>query len=127
MVTQGSQLDRVQSNRQSWIDLGKKSKTDSPGFSVVQIGPQGDGNEGTLKQNPKDSMVAYTFTNIQDTLAWLSRGTDPFLPGSSNEMVEGELPEFLRKADHVQVLCTGSLHLIGGILRLIDPDINDEH
>ena len=68
-----------------------------------------------------------TFNCIADSLIWVSQGRDSRLLSAdgSDVSIQG-LPECLKTADHVQVLCTGSLHLVGDILSLLDPCICDK-
>jgi len=66
-----------------------------------------------------------TFDTILDSLVWVSRGQDARLKAlvSGSQMKISGQPIFT--ADHVQVLCTGSLILVGNILGLLDPDVCD--
>jgi hypothetical protein len=36
-----------------------------------------------------------------------------------------DFPSHLKQADRLQVLVTGSLHLIGGVIGLLDPYFNE--
>jgi folylpolyglutamate synthase len=69
-----------------------------------------------------------TFRTIQEGLAWVSRGRDTRLTpptGQDGAKIVG-LPRSIEFANHVQVLCVGSLHLAGGILSLLNPTACDE-
>lgn len=67
------------------------------------------------------AMPTSIFTNIHDALVWAGQGRDPRLP--SNGSGGSPLPAEMKEAVHVQVLCTGSLHLVGGVLALFDPNL----
>ena len=54
---------------------------------------------------------------------WINQGSDPDLPPSADSDSR-PVPLALRNAKHIQVLCTGSLHLVGGILGVLDPNLN---
>ena len=41
-----------------------------------------------------------------------------------SEGMQVSRPSWLKPGIHAQVLATGSLYLVGGILKLIDPDLN---
>ena len=63
------------------------------------------------------------FSSISDTIRWLSCGKDP----SIEKPKEGgpEIPSKLALAEHVQILVTGSLHLVGGVMKFLGPEIVD--
>lgn len=70
-------------------------------------------------------MEARIFPSIVDSLHWISRGQDDRI---ANGIVKSytDLPNCLQTAKHVFVLCTGSLHLVGDILSLLDPHVCDK-
>ena len=41
-----------------------------------------------------------------------------------SEGVKVTRPAWMRRGNHVQILATGSLYLVGGILSLVDPDLD---
>ena len=63
--------------------------------------------------------------NIHDALQWISQGRDPLFEAATNDI--GKVPEVLHQCCHLQVLCVGSLHLIGGVLGLLQPDMNSSN
>ncbi len=69
-------------------------------------------------------MPAYTFASIQDTLTFVTQGRDGEFSVAQNGESAAEVPLCIQNAEHIQVLCTGSLHLIGGILQILDPELN---
>ena len=73
----------------------------------------------------RKSMPAYTFSSIQEALTFITQGRERDFPVATNHESSSEVPAQIRDADHIQVLCTGSLHLVGGALQLLDPDLNN--
>ena len=73
---------------------------------------------GTSLQSSEHSSV---FSSISEGIRWISSGKDPDIekpcPGGP------EVPSRLAMAEHVQILITGSLHLVGGIMKFLGPDI----
>lgn len=69
--------------------------------------------------------VSMKFSCILHALLWATQGKDPLVPASEAEFVEASIPQSLRDSDHLQILVTGSLHLVGGVLGVIDPHMND--
>ena len=55
---------------------------------------------------------------INDALLWVAGGRDPTLNGT---FFGPEMPKSLGEAELIQVLVTGSLHLVGGVLACLKP------
>ncbi|RUS83394.1 hypothetical protein EGW08_008815 [Elysia chlorotica] len=65
------------------------------------------------------------FPCILHALAWATQGRDPKIRVKDHRGVGlPEAPARLREAGHVQILITGSLHLVGGALEALTPDMN---
>ncbi|KAF7654674.1 hypothetical protein LDENG_00066700 [Lucifuga dentata] len=68
------------------------------------------------------------FPCILSALQWISQGKDPVLAsaGSRSSSPSPAQPEFkeLREAGHTCVLVTGSLHLVGGVLKHLEPSLD---
>merc|ERR1712059_20272 len=63
---------------------------------------------------------------INDALLWLTQGRDPLLipdPAIISNQQNPEVPLDLVSADQVQLLVTGSLHLVGGVLGCLEPSL----
>ena len=79
---------------------------------------------------PEEEPLAYTtdnvltFMNITEALQFASQGNDPSLPLTFH--THSPVPDKLKHAKHIQVLCCGSLHLIGGIIGVLEPNFNDK-
>jgi len=138
-VTLDGQLRRCADNRSVWLDLITSDINShhslptlshiTAAASALQHAPELSPTTPPDPQNPSDTgpMPTMTFNCIADSLIWVSRGHDARLlnEDSTGVSVQG-LPDCLISADHVQVLCTGSLHLVGDILSLLDPFICDK-
>ncbi|XP_064649817.1 folylpolyglutamate synthase, mitochondrial-like isoform X2 [Lineus longissimus] len=137
MTTKDNQQLRCLKNKNAWVALlgdsiqphphdAKQDKSDVDltldcvdGMDIKETMPSVGGNS-ELKH---DTSCVEVFPSLSDSLHWIMQGvvskeTDsqqflPFVPPSLND------------ADHIQVLVTGSLHLIGCALKLLDPKMND--
>ncbi|KAB7493815.1 Folylpolyglutamate synthase, mitochondrial [Armadillidium nasatum] len=63
----------------------------------------------------KKCQQCLTFQCISDAFSWITCEKD------STDQIN--VPLKLREAEHIQVLVTGSLHLIGGVLSVLDPTL----
>ena len=77
-----------------------------------------------LGKGIRKCMPAYTFSSIQEALTFITQGRERDFPIATDYESSTEVPGPIRDADHIQVLCTGSLYLVGGTLQLLDPDLN---
>nr|CAB3246984.1 folylpolyglutamate synthase, mitochondrial-like [Phallusia mammillata] len=82
-----------------------------------------------LCKDNNDLMVAeqsYVFACIADAIVWMSKGRDDKLQQVAQLLcLENSWPNHPCGSDHLQVLITGSLHLVGGCLRVLKPNLND--
>ena len=73
----------------------------------------------------QDVPTSLAFPCILHALAWATQGRDPMVRVKDYRGVGlPEAPRFLKEAGHVQILITGSLHLVGGALEALMPDMN---
>lgn len=98
--------DNVDQSKQNSYTASSSSCTDS----------QGLGTPKQLGTNCDNFFV--NFSCIYDALLWASHGRDQNLKDPCN------LPAQIQGADHVQVLVTGSIHLVGGVLGIVSDDYN---
>lgn len=153
-VTCKSMLKRAECNRESWDKLFHDVSATSPPKdkldinynkrdSLVLPGPDksvinshfDETNEFSVptdiiampkfKLDPSRAGVqkkvpSFVFPCIYDALVWAAHGQDDAFAG---KLVENQL--FTADIRHVQILITGSLHLVGGVLGLIAPHMND--
>ncbi|XP_076054249.1 folylpolyglutamate synthase, mitochondrial-like [Oratosquilla oratoria] len=73
---------------------------------------------------PADDVPSITFPCINDALVWLSCGRNAELSNSLQTPPAFPPPQSLQEASQVQVLVTGSLHLVGGVLAVLDPSLS---
>jgi len=79
-------------------------------------------NEGHMITNAQ----APVFPCIADAVLWVSKDRDFKLSETSKELsMEDSWPAFPYQTEHLQILVTGSLHLVGGFLRILKPNLND--
>ncbi|XP_014782935.1 folylpolyglutamate synthase, mitochondrial isoform X1 [Octopus bimaculoides] len=71
-------------------------------------------------QQPNSDVVAesetHVFESIHDCIFWCSQGKDKAL--NKRLSIQPSMPSILEEADHVQILVTGSLYLVGGVLTI---------
>ncbi|KAK7078098.1 hypothetical protein SK128_023155, partial [Halocaridina rubra] len=132
-ISQDQMHLRCERQRNSWIklirDLQKQKNnlknlpsTDSElstrnNFEVL--------DDMTLSQNlPASDVPSIIFPCINDALLWLSCGRCESLQGELIVPPAFPPPQYLQKASQIQVLVTGSLHLVGGVLSIIDPGLS---
>lgn len=80
------------------------------------------------------SVIADTICGALAFIAGGSKSGDKrfFAEGMCEEVstvplfIDGDVISQLSSATHIQLLCTGSLHLVGGVLALIEPEISSE-
>ena len=68
-----------------------------------------------------------TFNCLSQALQWCSAGRDPSLPPPSPEAkISTVVPlEEVSEATHVQVLITGSLHLVGAAMNILGCTVDE--
>ena len=74
----------------------------------------------------KDShhhQITKIFPSITDAIFWCQRRQSENIPPEKSWNYR-PIPRVLREATHVQVLITGSIHLVGGVLTLLKVDEN---
>lgn len=120
-ATMDSQLRRCADNRNAWLSLCASHR----GRSALSQDPNEVPSGTSNNNNDVFPTQARIFPSIVDSLHWVSRGQDD---RTANGLVESsaDLPRCLQTAQHVFVLCTGSLHLVGDILSLLDPHVCDK-
>jgi len=131
-VTVGSQHARCIRNKNAWLQL-TETMTCQSGLEQDSTPKRSRLDFSELTPELSESLtdtddlspgkLARSFSNIQEALQWITRGLDYNV--SRTIMVPGTNPDVLTKAKHIQILCTGSLHLVGGVIGLVDPDFND--
>lgn len=130
MVTLDQVLLRCLEHQQHWSrlaeeaaspDLWSSPRPEAAGPASLLLAPRPPHTHGT------SSLV---FSCISHALQWISQGRDPVFqtPSSPRDLlthpVANSGASVLREAAAVHVLVTGSLHLVGGVLKLLDPSLS---
>ncbi|XP_054582737.1 folylpolyglutamate synthase, mitochondrial isoform X2 [Eptesicus fuscus] len=130
MVTLDQVLLRCLEHQQHWSrlaeeaaspDLWSSPRPEAGGPASLLLAPRPPHTHGT------SSLV---FSCISHALQWISQGRDPVFqtPSSPRDLlahpVANSGASVLREAAAVHVLVTGSLHLVGGVLKLLDPSLS---
>lgn len=134
-MTLETALTRCLENQQTWTRLLEEKSGQDPWLSaplraggLLQPAPA----RGTLLLVPPAprplNSPALVFPCLAQALRWVAQGRDPHLaaptatgahhPAASSGAV------LLQEAAAIRVLVTGSLHLVGGVLRLLDPALS---
>ncbi|XP_076850512.1 folylpolyglutamate synthase, mitochondrial isoform X2 [Brachyhypopomus gauderio] len=117
-VSVENMLTRCLDNQQSWRVLN--GQEDKPGAELL-IG-------GGLPLVAERRSATLVFPCILSALQWVTQGRDPVLSDPSkrvapvNASVDAK-GAGLREAENVHVLITGSLHLVGGALKHLEPNL----
>lgn len=118
-VSVENMLTRCLDNQQSWRVLnGQEEKPEAE----LLIG----GGLPLVAERHGDTLV---FPCILSALQWISQGRDSVLADANKHTIPVK-PSInakaapLREAQNIQVLITGSLHLVGGALKHLDPALN---
>ncbi|NXF42477.1 FOLC protein, partial [Oceanites oceanicus] len=130
-------LTRCLENQRTWTRLLEEKEGQDPwlpaplrvGGGLLQPAPA----RGTLLLVPPAprplNSPALVFPCLAQALRWVAQGRDPWLAapaatGAHPHPAASSGAVLLREAAAVRVLVTGSLHLVGGVLRLLDPALS---
>ncbi|XP_075434648.1 folylpolyglutamate synthase, mitochondrial isoform X2 [Ascaphus truei] len=134
-VTLENVLNRCLQNQKHWNRLMEERSGSDPWGPVLPVDP-------LLKDCPRRVPLLLTpsserllncnslvFPCISYALQWATQGRDPdFLCPAANLLhhhpVASSGSVLLRETARVQVLVTGSLHLVGGVLKLLDQSLS---
>lgn len=122
MVTLDQVLLRCLEHQQHWSRLHEEQASPEPaGPESLLLAPRPPHTHST------GSLV---FSCISHALQWISQGRDPVFqtPGPPQGLlahpVAASGARVLREAAAIHVLVTGSLHLVGGALKLLEPSLS---
>ncbi|XP_076019808.1 folylpolyglutamate synthase, mitochondrial-like [Genypterus blacodes] len=96
------------------------------------MGDRADSEElihGSLPMVPERKTNTLVFPCILSALQWITQGRDSLVTNSGNRVFQVKASvetkaAFLRDAAELHVLVTGSLHLVGGVLKHLDPSLS---
>ncbi|XP_069799938.1 folylpolyglutamate synthase, mitochondrial isoform X4 [Dendropsophus ebraccatus] len=133
-VTLENVLTRCLENQKKWHLLMEERSCSDPWSSALPV-------DTLIKDGPRPSPLflapssdrllncnSLVFPCISHALQWATQGRDPdFSCPDTNHLhhhpVASSGSVLLREAAHVQILITGSLHLVGGALKLLDQSL----
>ncbi|NWX06572.1 FOLC protein, partial [Caloenas nicobarica] len=135
-VTLENALTRCLDNQQTWTRLLEEKGGQDPWLpaplragGLLQPAP----TRGTLLLVPPAprplNSPALVFPCLAQALRWVAQGRDPQLAapaatGAHQPPAASSGAVLLREAAAIHVLVTGSLHLVGGVLKLLDPTLS---
>lgn len=129
-VTLDQVLLRCLQHQQHWSYLGEK-QADPDLWSSPSPEPGGPGSMLLARRPPHSASTnSLVFSCISHALQWISQGRDPiFQPPSPprsllSHPTASSGANILREAAAIHVLVTGSLHLVGGVLKLLEPSLS---
>nr|XP_048288084.1 folylpolyglutamate synthase, mitochondrial isoform X2 [Myodes glareolus] len=129
-VTLDQVLLRCLQHQQHWSYLGEK-QADPDLWSSPSPEPGGPGSMLLARHPPHSASTnSLVFSCISHALQWISQGRDPiFQPPSPprsllSHPTASSGASILREAAAIHVLVTGSLHLVGGVLKLLEPSLS---
>lgn len=111
-------LTRCLDNQQSWRLLTGQAEK-QPGAELLISA----GGLPLVAERRSDTLV---FPCILSALQWITQGRDSVLADPSKRVIPvkpsiAAKAETLREATEIHVLISGSLHLVGGALKHLDP------
>ncbi|NXO50885.1 FOLC protein, partial [Aramus guarauna] len=134
-VTLENALTRCLENQQMWTRLLEEKGGQDPWLpaplragGLLQPAPRGTLLLVPPAPRPLNSS-ALVFPCLAQALRWVAQGRDPQLAapaatGAHLHPAASSGAVLLREAAAIRVLVTGSLHLVGGVLRLLDPALS---
>lgn len=129
-VTLDQVLLRCLAHQQHWSHLQEEQA--SPGLWSTPGSEPGGPTSLLLAPHPPHthSTSSLVFSCITHALQWISQGRDPVWqpPSPPRSLlahpVAGSGAVVLHEAAAIHVLVTGSLHLVGGVLKLLEPSLS---
>ncbi|KAI4886374.1 hypothetical protein NFI96_017691 [Prochilodus magdalenae] len=115
-VSVENMLTRCLDNQQSWRVLNGQEEKPEAEFLI----------SGGLPLVAEQRSMTLVFPCILSALRWITQGKDPVLSDPSKQLIPVKASVSakaapLREAANIHVLITGSLHLVGGALKHLEP------
>ncbi|XP_069465224.1 folylpolyglutamate synthase, mitochondrial isoform X2 [Ambystoma mexicanum] len=136
-VTLENVLTRCLENQRKWNGLMEEERTSDVWMEEVQevhgLRKQERLRGGPLLYVPSAERLlnsnSLVFPSISHALQWITQGRDPEFQrppakGLHQHTVAASGSILLTEAASIQVLVTGSLHLVGGVLKLLDQSLS---
>ena len=118
-VTRDNQLRCCDENQRVWMAL--RGAGVQPHADPLQ---DSSDTELVIQNAHDDGLYSTTFPCVSQAIRWLLSGKDPHIPPLSPGGFA--LPDFISKATRLQVLITGSIHLVGTAMKVLGPEIVGE-
>lgn len=127
-TSEKAQLARCQDLLHTWVKIQAEQ---SRARLVVSGSKRVDEN---ISKRCDDALPAIGMDNavpavvvpcINDALLWMSQGRDSQLTSEYSVIPDMAVPRDLEEAEQVQILVTGSLHLVGGVLACVQPGMEE--
>ena len=118
-VTRDSQLHCCDKNQRVWMAL--RDAGVQPHADPLQDSSDTD---HVIQNAHDDGLYSTTFPCVSQAIRWLLSGKDLHIPPLSPGGFA--LPDFISKATRLQVLITGSIHLVGTAMKVLGPEIVGE-
>ena len=116
-VTVDDQFARCKAIEQTWLQLHTEQQLFTCGAKL------------TNESSPADHVTlprTTVFSCVNHALHWITSGRDSTLPPPSDDMTAPHpLPPDIAKATHIQLLVTGSLHLVGTVMSVMGYTVDD--
>ncbi|XP_072287766.1 folylpolyglutamate synthase, mitochondrial isoform X2 [Pyxicephalus adspersus] len=133
-VTLENVLTRCLENQKKWNMLMEERSCTDPWASQLPVDTliKDSARSPTLLLAPSSDRLlncnSLVFPCISHALQWATQGRDPGFPCLDSNLlhhhpVASSGSVLLREAAHIQILIAGSLHLVGGALKLIDQTL----
>ncbi|XP_047379792.1 folylpolyglutamate synthase, mitochondrial isoform X1 [Sciurus carolinensis] len=129
-VTLDQVLLRCLEHQQHWSCLGEEQASRGL-WSPSSLEPRGPAPLQLAPHQPHPcGTSSLVFSCISHALQWISQGRDPVFQSPSpprgllTHPMASSGASVLREAAAVHVLVTGSLHLVGGVLKLLEPSLS---
>uniref|UniRef100_A0A8D2D2C6 Folylpolyglutamate synthase n=1 Tax=Sciurus vulgaris TaxID=55149 RepID=A0A8D2D2C6_SCIVU len=129
-VTLDQVLLRCLEHQQHWSCLGEEQASRGL-WSPSSLEPRGPAPLQLVPHRPHPcGTSSLVFSCISHALQWISQGRDPVFQAPSpprgllTHPMASSGASILREAAAVHVLVTGSLHLVGGVLKLLEPSLS---
>ncbi|XP_031569550.1 folylpolyglutamate synthase, mitochondrial-like [Actinia tenebrosa] len=115
-VTRDSQLRWCVENQRVWMALR------GAGYQAHPIASLDD--DHLIQNGQDDGPYSTIFPCVAQAIRWITAGRDPLItPIQNNDL---EHPESIAKASRIQLLITGSLHLVGTAMKVLGTEITGE-
>ena len=120
-MTSDTQRARTEANKKAWLELQSQSHDQADGHVIEPTIL-----DAQTLQTSEDHIAI--FVCLSQALRWYSAGRDPaLLPSSPEAKSSAANPplDVVSEASHVQVLVTGSLHLVGAAMNTLGCSVDE--